>query len=314
MSTTRNVVAFGEALWDLYPSGPVLGGAPLNFAYRCATLGESSAMVSRIGSDELGRRALAEMQGLGLGTSYLQRDGRRPTGSVVVRVDARGNPDFTIVPEAAYDYIELEAGLVDLVAGCDCLCFGTLAQRGAVSRSTLRELLRAFRGRYLVLDINLRRDCWTPEVVRSSIAGAHVLKMNDAEAPEVGRACALRSSGVVEIARELVGSGGLELCVVTLGENGCFAASGAGEAVYEPAYEVRLVDTCGSGDAFTAAFLHALLEGRSLREACRAGNALGGMVSEQSGATGRIGAEELRAFASSRPLRRADGRFLRFSA
>ena len=90
----------------------------------------------------------------------------------------------------------------------------------------------------------------------------------------------------------------LSHCVVTLGERGVFAASAQGEQVYVPGVEVKVVDTVGSGDAFTAGFVHALLRGEPLADCCRLGNALGALVAGQSGATQPISPEELRAFLS----------------
>ena len=44
------ILSFGEALWDLLPTAPALGGAPLNFAYRLNSLGHRSIIVSRLGN------------------------------------------------------------------------------------------------------------------------------------------------------------------------------------------------------------------------------------------------------------------------
>jgi fructokinase len=303
------VVAFGEALWDLFPTGPVLGGAPLNFAYRCLTLGARGVMVSRLGTDELGARAEEQMRSLGMELTGIQRDRERKTGTVAVSLDDRGNPDYTIVRDVAYDYIELAPGIDRLLSACACLCYGTLAQRAPQSRSTLARLLDAFRGRYLLLDVNLRRDCYTPETVRSSVGWADIVKMNEEEVPEVAAACGIPAGPVPDVARRLLDAADLEYCVVTLGERGCFAASREGEALYEPAYLVSLVDTCGSGDAFTAAFLCSILSGRELRAACRSGNALGAMVAGQAGATQPVAPGELEAFAARGPRAPEDERF-----
>lgn len=308
------VVAFGEALWDLLPDGPALGGAPLNFAYRCVTLGMRGVLVSRVGTDRLGDDSVGRMERLGMDTRFIQRDPRRPTGTVVVRLDARGTPDFSIVDDVAYDYIEPADGLAALVAGADCLCFGTLAQRSPVSRRTIDRLLEAFAGRFLVLDANLRRDCYTAETIRLSVARAKVLKMNEAEAPEVAAACGLVSGSLPDVSRGLLAGGGLDLCVVTLGERGCFAMARNGEAVYEPAFGVRLRDTCGSGDAFTAAFVREVMRGQGLRAACRVGNALGALVAAQSGATEPIAEDELHAFAANGPRLPPEERLLAFAA
>ena len=64
---------------------------------------------------------------------------------------------------------------------------------------------------------------------------------------------------------------------------------------------MRLRDTCGSGDAFTGAFIRAVMQGEGLRAACRVGNALGALVAAQSGATEPIAKRELDAFVAGGP-------------
>lgn len=279
------VVAFGEALWDLLPSGPVLGGAPLNFAFRAGTLGHRAAMVSALGADELGERALARMKALGMETAFIQRTSKLPTGTVDVFLDANGSPDFTINSPAAYDSIEMTATLQRLAAEADCLCFGTLVQRTAGSRATLAAVLAAFRGRHGLYDVNLRKRCYTREVIEASLPRSSIVKLNHDELAELATMFGLKGRSIPERVESLMAKAGLEHCVVTMGGRGAFAASRSGEKAYSPAFRVRRVDTTGSGDAFTAGFVHGLLSGESLRAACRLGNAMGSLVATQSGAT-----------------------------
>jgi fructokinase len=79
--------------------------------------------------------------------------------------------------------------------------------------------------------------------------------------------------------------------------------------VYEPAYVVAPVDTIGSGDAFTAGFIHALLSDRPLSEACRLGNALGALVTGQRGATEPLSPDRIDFLLSRGERRPADPRF-----
>jgi len=283
------IVAYGEILWDLMPSGAVLGGAPFNFVCRVNSLGHRGLMVSRLGNDELGDRALEIVEGLGLETGYLQRDEDYPTGTVEVSFDEQKNPDYRIIPNVAYDFIEPREDLGTLVGKADCLCFGTLIQRQEVSRSTLYELLGGFSGRFVLLDINLRRDCYTRESILESIAHADILKLNDGEADLLAEIYGMeRSGGGIDLSRfteTLLVRSNLKFIVVTLGERGAFAVSREGEKAYHPAFSIRLRDSVGSGDAFTAGFVDALLNDRSLPLACRYGNALGSVVAAQEGAT-----------------------------
>lgn len=302
----HTVVAYGEMLWDLLPAGAVLGGAPLNFTYRVHSLGERGLLASRVGRDELGERALRAAGELGLDTRLIQRDASHPTGTVPVRFDARGDPDFTIVPEVAYDHIEPDAALEQAVEQAQVLCFGTLAQRSAVSRGTLWRLREAFRGRWALLDINLRRDCYSRQSIVDSVERADILKVNDAEARVLAEIYGLPGGPLPALARGLLGIARLSCVVITLGARGALALSREGELRYHPAYAVPVVDTVGSGDAFTAAFLLALLRNQSLGEALREGNALGAIVAAQKGATQPVGLKQLEEFRESAPLAAAD--------
>lgn len=291
----KTILAFGETLWDLLPSGPALGGAPFNFAARAKELGNWAFVVTRLGRDDLGRKAFARLQQLGMDPSYVQWDDVRPTGTVPVKVDAKGVPDFTILPNVAYDAIEPTPEVLELAGVAECVCFGTLVQRAEGSRRTLYQVLEAAPHAWKVLDLNLRRDCFTPETVRESLARVNILKLNDQEVGALRDLLGAGGGTIPEFAQSLFG-GPLTHVVVTLGEKGAYAASSDGRRAYDPGYRVRLVDTCGSGDAFTAGFVHEFLRGKALEECLSLGNVLGAMVAAQAGATTPISPGELAAF------------------
>ena len=48
------IVGIGEVLWDVFPEGKRIGGAPANFAYHMSQFGFDSRVVSAVGEDELG--------------------------------------------------------------------------------------------------------------------------------------------------------------------------------------------------------------------------------------------------------------------
>jgi len=286
------IVAFGEILWDLLPQGRTLGGAQFNFAYRANSLGDTALPVSRLGRDPLGREALDLVKGFGLDPSWLQWADSFPTGTVEVSFDAENNPDYVIVPSVAYDFIQSTPELEQMVASADCLCFGTLIQRSEVSRNTLQRLLQSAASSRKLLDVNLRKKCFTPETVRQSIEAADIVKLNEKEAVAVGEMLGLPALALPELAVEMVRSCSLESVVVTLGEKGAFAASREGERVYAPGFRVRVVDTLGSGDAFTAGFIHRLLRGGSLADACAFGNLMGTATATKRGGTAPISNDE----------------------
>jgi fructokinase len=309
MPAAPSIVCFGEILWDLLPTGPVLGGAPFNLACRTHGLGHPTIMVSRVGRDARGDDARRCAAALGLETAFLQRDDLHPTGTVSVRFDQQGNHDFTITPDVAYDHIAAEHGLLEAVSRASALCFGTVARRGPESRATLARLLAELQGQCAFLDLNLRKDCWTDAEVVSSIADAGVLKLNDQELTVVDRIFGLGSGDMASKVQTLIRLTRLECVIVTLGPGGAFAAKRDGTVSYERGFEVTMVDTIGSGDAFSAGFLHQYLAGAPLAESCRFGNAMGALVTAQRGATQPLSLPEIHAMLETGRRSPADPRF-----
>ena len=299
----KTVLSFGETLWDLFPSGPALGGAPFNFACRLHSLGERAIIVTRLGRDGHGRKALEQIAALGMDASHVQTDDHHPTGVVKVTLDGKRNPDFLIVPDAAYDFIDVTGKLLELAAGADCFCFGTVAQRAPVSRSALHRLLEAAGAAVKFLDINLRPDCFFRETITESLRKANVLKMNLSEAHYLAELFEISISSLPDFCAEIMEGWSLSCCLVTMGEHGAFAASVDGKKVYVPGYSIRVVDTCGSGDAFAAGFIHEYLRSKPLADCCRLGNALGAMVAMQRGATTSLSIEEVRHFLKAKHRR-----------
>jgi len=309
---SSTIVAYGEALWDLLPTGPVLGGAPLNLAYRVYSLGHRSIIVSRLGKDDFGQKARKQILTLRMDDTCLQWDNTYPTGTVEIYFDEAKNPDYTIIENVAYDNIEFSAKLENIVERADCICFGTLAQRNSISRRTLQRLLSKFSGKFKLLDINLRKNCYSDETIESSLEQANILKLNDEELAVLADLFKLQGNSIPSQAERLLKRFELEYCVVTLGARGALALSKEGEKVYYPGYKVNLVDPCGSGDGFAAGFIHSLLEDKPRSEACRLGNAMGAMVAQQEGATQPISYEEIMAFMDANQPEIIDANFTDF--
>ncbi len=292
----KTVLAFGELLWDILPAEILLGGAPCNFVYRVNSLGDRGLMVSRLGRDDLGREAFDRVSSLGLDTKYLQWDDDYTTGTVQVSFDENNSPDFVIVPNAAYDHIEMTDALWEAASTADCLCFGTLSQRTAKTRQTLKQLLELSDNSLKLLDINLRKDCYSLDTVTYSLEKADVLKLNEDELYEIAGMFDITGSNALQLSEYVIEKWSLRYCVVTLGEKGVFALSENGEKVYVPGYKVELVDSIGAGDAFTAGFAYCILREQSLAEACEFGNVLGAIVATTKGASSPIDKDEIDAF------------------
>ncbi|MFN9367789.1 MAG: carbohydrate kinase family protein [Planctomycetia bacterium] len=277
------IVAIGETLWDLFPDGPVWGGAPGNVACHAAGLGAAAAVVSRLGSDELGDRGLATLAALGVDCHHVQRDDRHPTGTVAVTLGAGGDASYEFAADVAWDHLAWEPALATLAAEAAAVCFGTLGQRSAGARETIRRFLAAAVG-LRVFDVNLRQDFHSAEVIRESLAVTDVLKLNDEELPFVAAACGIATTDPGAALAMLADRYGLRLAALTRGAAGSLLVAGNAVSAL-PALATPVVDTVGAGDAFTAAVIMGLLRGRPLGEMHGHAARLAAFVCSQRGAT-----------------------------
>jgi fructokinase len=279
------VVGLGELLWDLLPGGKQLGGAPANFAYMTSLLGDEGLVASRLGSDALGRSAARRLQRLGLKSTYLQVDASHPTGTVKVEVDAAGQPTFEFAESVAWDFFQWTNEWHDLAEQADAVCFGSLAQRSPRSHATVRAFLGAMsRGAVRVFDVNLRQAFYSAETLDESLRLTDIVKLNQEELTAVVTLLGRPFEDEETSARWLRAAYKLKLVCVTRGAMGGLLV-GEKETSKHPGCKVRVVDTVGSGDAFTAALVYHYLRRASLPTLNEAANRMGSWVASHSGAT-----------------------------
>jgi fructokinase len=284
------ILGVGELLWDMLPQASRLGGAPANFTVMAGRLDSHAAILSRIGRDDLGRQAVHLLDPLPADTSFLQIDPAHETGRVTVEF-TNGQPSYTIHQPAAWDFMELSDEWVQLAERADAFCFGSLAQRCLESRQTIQTLAAQASSRCIrIFDVNLRTPFYSSEIIQESLELSTVVKMNDAEVPQVLALLGLsqdedRPTDNLRIAagRLLAEFPTLEMVAVTRGEHGSLLVT-RDEWHEHPGFPVRVADTIGAGDAFTAALTHYLLRGADLATLNEAGNRWGGWVASQSGA------------------------------
>jgi fructokinase len=286
----HTIVGLGEILWDLFPAGRQLGGAPANFAYITSLLGNRGIAASRLGNDDLGSEALGRLSELGVETSFLQRDAQHATGTVHVRVDEHGQPCFEISQSVAWDFLEWTAQWQELAAEADAVCFGSLAQRSAQSQSTIRSFLQATRPQCLrVFDVNLRQNFYSAAVLDESMKLASIVKLNHEELPKIMRVLTAdkkssESESEESSARHLIDLYQLRLVCVTRGNQGSLLVAPS-DCNAHPGFRVKVADTVGAGDAFTASLVCEYLRGASLGQINEVANHVGAWVASEHGAT-----------------------------
>jgi fructokinase len=317
MSVDFNVVGIGEVLWDLLLTGTQLGGAPANFAYHAHALGAYTQVITRVGSDDRGREIIRRFHEMSLPDAGVQVDATAPTGTATVELSGNGLAHFTVQQNVAWDAIAANDEALAIVSSANAICFGSLAQRCERSRNTIQKLVAATPTDTLrVFDINLRQQFYSREVIEQSLRLANVLKLNDDELPTLAEMFSFagsRESQIENMARTF----GLRLIALTRGEKGSLLyqrqepqrsletlqknSARWSDCQSRP---VKVVDTVGAGDSFTAALVLGLLRKMDLDEINTIANEVARYVCSQPGATPTLPEEFAKKFDISLAERR----------
>lgn len=285
------VVGMGEALWDVLPEGKKIGGAPANFAYHVSQFGLNTKVVSAVGEDKLGAEILENLQAKKLKMQI--ETVPYPTGTVQVELDAEGVPCYDIKEGVAWDNIPYTKELEELAHQACAVCFGSLAQRSVVSRNTINAFLDAMPHDANVLkifDINLRQSFYTKEILCNSFKRCNILKINDEELVTVSRMFGYPGIDLQDKCWILLGKYNLKMLILTCGVNGSYVFT-PGEMSFVETPKVEVADTVGAGDSFTAAFVAAILSGKTVREAHELAVETSAYVCTQNGAMPELPAE-----------------------
>ena len=259
------VGGLGEVLWDIFPETNKLGGAPANFAAHAQQLGANSFLLSAVGKDLLGKKTIANLLLLKVNTSGIQVKEDFATGRVNVRLDQMGNPSYDIQENVAWDHIEFDTNINNIVQGLDAICFGTLAQRNSIAKKSILKMIKSTTHNCLkVFDVNFRQDFYTSKMVEQSLDLANAVKMNEDEFSIIATMISLpknHEKGLQLLIRKF----NLNFGIITLGKNGSVMASLDHFYRYSSKNTAKVKSTVGAGDAFTAAAVMGWLDKKPLK-------------------------------------------------
>lgn len=287
----RQIICFGEVLFDRFPDHAVIGGAPLNVAARLASFGDQVAMVSRVGADELGKEILEFTQARNI-IPLIQVDLKHGTGVVDVKLDANGSATYDIVADKAWDFLSVSPELLSAVQTADLFLFGSLATRSSASRQTLFDLLEV--SPYKVFDVNLRAPFYDAQLLAQLLSKADFIKCNDEELELICKMFDWDCNDFVQGMQAIARHTGCSTLCVTRGKDGALLLD-RGHWFKNPGYETTVADTVGAGDSFLATLLHYRTSENAqtaLDRAC----AMGALVASHHGANPVISEQELLAF------------------
>lgn len=260
------IIGIGELLWDMLPSGKKAGGAPVNFAYHAFGSGAESYAISAVGNDLLGDEIMKEIEKIGI--QHLVERVDYPTGTV--RVDLKdGNPNYKIIENVAWDHMPLTEGMMELAGKTDAICFGTLAQRSEESRNAIQTMLSLVPlSAYRIFDINLRQHFYSRKIIIDSLNQCNVFKINKEELVIVEEMFDVPASDEKASCKWFMEKFDLKFMILTAGADYSLIVTPESDSLIRTP-RVKVVDTVGAGDAFTGAFISAILSGKSFKEAHR---------------------------------------------
>ena len=287
---SKNVVCFGEVLWDVLPTGAKIGGAPLNVALRLNSLGVDSTIISKVGNDQYGERLIEYLSENGQ-NHIIQKDAEFETGIVDVSIDDAGNASYNIKFPAAWDYIEYTQALKKKVSEANYFIYGSLVNRNEASKKTLFRLLE--NANYKVLDVNLRKPHYDMTTLVDLMSYADFIKLNREELEEVCNYLEEdKTTSVTEMLKLVSKHTQTDHICVTQGSCGVTLFY-KGQFYHNTGFLVSVKDTVGAGDSFLAGYISQLIEGKRPNMALDFASALAGLVASKAGANSTVYQEEI---------------------
>ena len=266
------IYCFGEILWDVLPQQALPGGALMNVCIHLHKLGSHTKLISALGNDKAGAD-LKEYLHQQLGDiALIQTKNHLATGKVLVNLDDPLNAKYEIVKPVAYD--EIDSPKITLKSN-DTLVFGSLAARGAYTKSTLLKLLEK-------------------PGLKQFLKLADWVKLNDDEFELVCSWYQLNPQDEL-VFQKLAALWDVTLICLTKGGKGATLFI-QNQIYHHSGFKVDVADTVGAGDAFLAALIHSYRKGLQpemmLNNAC----ALGSFVAGKNGANPPYKVDEISFF------------------
>lgn len=262
-----DVICIGEVLADFVPEGRghVLrpGGAPANVAVNLARMGVSSGIITKTGTDPLGKFLKGFLRENRVNVSNVFTTNRAKTGLVLVFHDKNNESTYSFYGDPAADkFLDKSEIKPAYINTCEILHYGSISMMHPVSAAAVtKAVLTAKRnGALISYDPNVRLNLWkgrfsaAKKMMRGLFKYADIIKLNEKELKFLFGA--KPSAGELG---KLFGKG--HLVFVTAGAKGCFVylngffarASGA---------KARVVDATGAGDAFMAGVLSGIIKNK----------------------------------------------------
>lgn len=281
----KRIVCFGEVLFDVFPSGRRIGGAPLNVAFRLRSLGNTVDLISRIGDDALCSEVLKFLHANHISSKNIQIDSEHPTGEVNVTINEHGNASYEILAPRAWDFIEVNHHALQAVKNSDAFIFGSLVCRNEVSKASLFHLLSE--AKYKLFDVNLRAPFYNFELLKTLMLQSDFIKFNDDELLLICETLGKKTTKLKEAITFLSKLTTTPTICVTRGSKGAILFKD-NRFYKHKGYQAEVVNTVGAGDSFLATLIDQLLKKKHPNEALDLACKIGSEVVKHEEATPEI--------------------------
>jgi fructokinase len=279
-------LSFGAVIWDIMENEEHLGGDSLNVAANLRKLGAESYFLTRIGNDRHGRKAFGEIAKLGIKTEYIQRDRLHRTGYAKISYDVARVPSYIFARDSGDEYITVDETILNSIKidNFDVFWFSSYCQASEISRTSLTKILKSVRFGLCFFDANIRRDFYRKEMLTECFEFSDIIKMNENEFKLASTELYRSILPEEEFAERIKKDFKPEILCITKGSAGCSVYDKNNIRINNNAIPFPVVDTVGSGDAFSCAFIMEYFKSGDAGRAACAGNILGGFVASQKGA------------------------------
>lgn len=277
---SNRVIIFGEILFDIFERKEILGGAPFNVAKHLNGFGLKPIIISRIGNDKRGKTILRKMKSWNIETSGIQIDDEHQTGIVNVKI-IDGEPQFQTLADLAYDHIDFDEYFLNkFIDESNILYHGLLALRGKKSRDSFFKIRKLLNSK-IFFDVNLRGHWWNRELIINCLNKTNWLKLNEPELSDIQKG---KNRNLTEKATIIRKQHNLEKTIITKGKNGALIIDKKNKIFRSKTKKIKIVDTVGAGDAFTAVVILGIIKKWDDGEIIERATEFAGIMCEVQGA------------------------------
>ena len=286
----KNIICFGEVLWDVYPDKIEIGGAPFNVYHRLHSFGLDVNFISSVGKDKLGNNVINYFKKNNLNTKFLNVDKNYQTGQVLITLKS-GEPHYDILENVAWDYIPFKNDYLKDYNNFDCIVYGSLGIRNDVSYMTLKKLLSF--SKFKIFDLNLRQNFYSKLKVNYLLNESDFLKINMEELLKLAVIFKFKYTDVKTLIESIYLKFNLKFICVTNGSINSSIYDGNNLFTID-SFKVKSIDNLGAGDNFLACFINEFfVKKNSIKNSLKIASAYGALTTTKIGASPSIKPHEI---------------------